>query len=107
MRVLFDQATPVPIRQFLAGRAVRTAAQEGWDKFSNGELLAAAEAAAFDVLLADNLKRLIENLAGIIIGAGLNRQVDDALLFGLQINHHGTSISSSRIILHQVQFDPA
>jgi len=32
MRVLFDQATPVPIRAFLAGHAVSTAAQEGWDR---------------------------------------------------------------------------
>jgi hypothetical protein len=31
MRVLFDQATPVPIREFLIGHAVRTAAQEHWD----------------------------------------------------------------------------
>lgn len=51
MRVLFDQATPVPIRSLLEGHEVRTAAQEGWDTFKNGELLAAAEAAGFDVLL--------------------------------------------------------
>jgi hypothetical protein len=31
MRVLFDQATPVPIREFLIGHTVRTAAQEHWD----------------------------------------------------------------------------
>ena len=31
MRVLFDQATPVPIRTFLIGHTVRTAAQEHWD----------------------------------------------------------------------------
>ena len=51
MRVLFDQATPVPIRSHLEGHEVRTAAQEGWDTLKNGELLAAAEAAGFDVLL--------------------------------------------------------
>ena len=51
MRVLFDQATPVPIRPHLEGHEVRTAAQEGWATFKNGELLAAAEAAGFDVLL--------------------------------------------------------
>ena len=49
MRVLFDQATPVPIRPFLEGHTVRTAAQQGWDKLRNGELLDAAEAEAFDV----------------------------------------------------------
>ena len=31
MRVLFDQATPVPIRTFLIGHTVRTAAQQHWD----------------------------------------------------------------------------
>jgi hypothetical protein len=51
MRVLFDQATPVPIRPHLEGHEVRTAAQEGWDTLKNGELLAAAEASGFDVLL--------------------------------------------------------
>ena len=51
MRILFDQATPVPIRHFLKGHHVRTAAQQGWDKLTNGELLSSAEAAGFDVLL--------------------------------------------------------
>ena len=51
MRVLFDQATPLPIRPHLQGHEVRTAAQEGWGTLTNGELLAAAEAAGFDVLL--------------------------------------------------------
>jgi uncharacterized protein (DUF433 family) len=31
MRIIFDQATPVPIRQYLEGHTVRTAAQQGWD----------------------------------------------------------------------------
>jgi hypothetical protein len=43
MRVLFDQATPVPIRPYLKGHEVRTAAQQGWDRLKNGELLVAAE----------------------------------------------------------------
>jgi uncharacterized protein (DUF433 family) len=30
MRVLFDPATPVPIREFLIGHTVRTAAQAHW-----------------------------------------------------------------------------
>jgi hypothetical protein len=51
MRVLFDQATPVPIRKFLIGHTVRTAAQEHWDRLKNGDLLAAAEHAGFDVFL--------------------------------------------------------
>jgi len=51
MKILFDQATPVPIRQYLPGHLVRTAAQQGWDKLRNGDLLKAAEEAGFDLLL--------------------------------------------------------
>jgi hypothetical protein len=51
MRIIFDQATPVPIRPYLDGHTVRTAAQEGWDKLRNGDLLSAAEEAGFDMLL--------------------------------------------------------
>ena len=65
MRVLFDQATPVPIRQYLTDHNVSTAAQQGWETLKNGELLTAAEAAGFDVLLTtDKNMRYQQNLAG-------------------------------------------
>jgi hypothetical protein len=65
MRVLFDQAAPVPIRPFLTGHTVSTAAHEGWERFQNGELLNAAEGAGFDVLLTtDKNMRHQQNLAG-------------------------------------------
>jgi len=65
MRVLFDQATPVPIRQFLTGHTVSTAAHEGWDRLRNGELLDTAEAAGFDVLVTtDKNMRYQQNLLG-------------------------------------------
>ena len=65
MRILFDQATPVPIRPFLKGHEVRTVAQQGWDKLKNGELLVAAETDGFDVLLTtDKNMRYQQNLAG-------------------------------------------
>lgn len=51
MRVLFDQGTPVPIRKALAGHIVKTAREQGWSTLSNGDLLRAAEEAAFDILL--------------------------------------------------------
>jgi hypothetical protein len=51
MLVLLDQGTPVPLRSFLKGHIVKTAAQQRWSTLSNGELLRAAEAAGFDVLL--------------------------------------------------------
>jgi hypothetical protein len=47
MPIFFDQATPVPIRPYLRGHTVRTAAQQGWDRLRNGDLLAAAEDAGF------------------------------------------------------------
>ena len=65
MRVLFDQATPVPIRFFLESHTVSTAAHEGWERLQNGELLNAAEAAGFDVLVTtDKNMRYQQNLAG-------------------------------------------
>ena len=75
MRVLFDQATPVPIRQYLTGHDVSTAAQQGWETLKNGELLTVAEAAGFEVLLTtDKNIRYQQNLAGrriavVVLGA--------------------------------------
>jgi len=51
MFVLFDQGTPVPIRQFLTEHTVQTTAQRGWGKLKNGELLKTAVDAGFDVLV--------------------------------------------------------
>jgi hypothetical protein len=65
MRILFDQATPVPIRSYLEGHTVRTAALQGWDRLRNGELLTAAEEAGFDLFLTtDRNLRYQQNLAG-------------------------------------------
>jgi|SRR5580658_304061 hypothetical protein len=65
MRILFDQATPVPIRAYLDRHEVRTASQQGWDKLQNGQLLAVAEEAGFDVLLTtDKNMRYQQNLTG-------------------------------------------
>ena len=50
MRILFDQGTPAPIRNSLAGHEVSTAVEMGWSTLSNGELLDAAEK-EFDVLV--------------------------------------------------------
>ena len=65
MLIIFDQATPVPIRPYLEGHTVCTAAQQGWDRLRNGDLLNAAEDAGFDVLLTtDKNMRYQQNLAG-------------------------------------------
>ena len=63
MLVLFDQGTPVPIRLFLKEHTVQTTAERGWDTLENGELLKAAEAAGFDVLVTpDKNSRYQQNL---------------------------------------------
>jgi predicted nuclease of predicted toxin-antitoxin system len=65
MKILFDQATPVPIRSYLKGHVVRTAAQQGWATLRNGDLIHSAEAASFDLLLTtDRNMGYQQNLAG-------------------------------------------
>jgi len=51
MRILFDQGTPVAIREALQDHFVRTAHEQGWSTLLNGELLRVAKEAGFDVLL--------------------------------------------------------
>jgi len=51
MRILFDHGTPSGIAGSLSGHEVTEAIERGWDRMSNGELLKAAEAAGFDLLL--------------------------------------------------------
>jgi hypothetical protein len=65
MLVLFDQGTPIGIRDSLPGHTVRTAAQQGWSTLLNGQLLRAAEHAGFDVLLTtDTNLQFQQNLEG-------------------------------------------
>jgi len=65
MLVIFDHSTPAPLAAFLAGHTVTEARDRGWDTLSNGDLLAEAERAGFDVLLtADQSIRYQQNLAG-------------------------------------------
>ena len=64
MQVLFNQGTPVPLRQRLRGHAVATAYERGWSTLKNGELLEAAEAAGFEVLVTtDTNLEYQQNLA--------------------------------------------
>ncbi len=51
MRILFDQGTPLPLRQFLNPHQVETAFERGWSTLSNGELLAVAEQEGFEVVV--------------------------------------------------------
>ena len=64
MRILFDQGTPVPLRQALAAHTVSTAFELGWSNLENGDLLRQAEG-QFDVLVTtDQNLRHQQNLAG-------------------------------------------
>jgi hypothetical protein len=64
MLVLFDQGTPIGIRQCLEEHTVRTATEQGWSTLLNGQLLRAAEN-GFDVLLTtDNSLPFQQNLEG-------------------------------------------
>jgi len=64
MRILFDQSTPVPLKQHLPGHQIQTAFELGWSRLTNGEPLAAAEG-KFDVFVtADRNLRYQQSLAG-------------------------------------------
>ena len=65
MLILFDHVTPKGIARSLSGHIVTKAKDRGWDTLSNGDLLAAAESAGFEVLLtADKNMRYQQNLEG-------------------------------------------
>jgi len=64
MKILFDQGTPVPLRDALIGHTIETAYERGWSSLSNGELLAVAETSGFDVLITtDQNLRNQQNLS--------------------------------------------
>jgi len=64
MKILFDQGTPVPLRDHLTEYTVQTAFELGWSNLENGALLAAAED-SFDLLITtDQQLRYQQNLAG-------------------------------------------
>jgi hypothetical protein len=64
MLILFDHGTPAPLRSFLRDHIVKKTKELGWDTLSNGELLRAAEEAAFEIFLTtDKNIRYQQNLA--------------------------------------------
>ncbi len=64
MRILFDQGTPVPLRNHLIGHVIETAFERGWSTLENGALLAVAEG-SFDLFITTDQKLPYQqNLAG-------------------------------------------
>jgi hypothetical protein len=64
MRILFDQGTPVPLRDHLVGHVVKTVFELDWSNIGNGALLAVAEE-SFDLLITtDQQLRYQQNLIG-------------------------------------------
>jgi len=63
MRILFDNGTPRGPCRFLAGHTVVEARAQGWEELANGELIAAAEQAGFDLMVTtDKNIRYQQNL---------------------------------------------
>jgi len=50
VKILFDQGTPIPLREYLAGHSVETVYELGWSDRTNGELLTLAEE-TFDLFI--------------------------------------------------------
>ena len=77
MLVLFDNGTPRTLARYLIeSHTVTEARARGWQELGNGELLNAAEAAGFEVLLTtDKNLSYQQNLAGrkiavVVLGQG-------------------------------------
>ena len=89
MKILFDQGTQVPLRRDLPAHSVETAAELGWSGLSNGDLIAAAEEAGFDLMITtDQNLRYQQNLAARRIGVvvlmttswpRIQRQIDEVV----------------------------
>ena len=51
MKILFDQGTPKPLRNYLAAHSVDTTSERGWSDLDNGDLIKAAEDEGYDLLI--------------------------------------------------------
>ncbi len=69
MKLLFDQGTPAPLRDYLVVHSVDTLAEKEWSDKGNGELLDLAEREGYDILVTtDQSLRYQQNLARRHIG---------------------------------------
>jgi hypothetical protein len=64
MLILFDHSTPAPFRYALKGHVIVEAVERGWERLVNGDLLNAAEAEGYELLVtADKNMQYQQNLA--------------------------------------------
>ena len=64
MKILFDNGTPKPIARCLTGHEITYARSIGWQELENGELIAKAEEAGYEVLVStDKNIRYQQNLS--------------------------------------------
>jgi hypothetical protein len=65
LKILLDESVPMQVRGALGVHDVQTVSGPGWKGLENGELLAAAEQAGFEVLtIADKNLRYQQDLYG-------------------------------------------
>ena len=85
MRILLDHGTPRPIARHLKAHLVVEAKVEGWDRYSNGALLDAAEAAGFEILLTTDKNMQYQQhlqkrkIAIVVLGVGRWRPIKPAI----------------------------
>ncbi len=64
MRILLDQGVPAPLRRYFSKPEVIVAAELGWSRLTNGQLLDAAEQEFNLLVTTDQGLRYQQNLAG-------------------------------------------
>jgi hypothetical protein len=64
-RVLLDEGVPIGVRGLIVGFSVESVAEAGWAGLTNGDMIAAAESAGFEVMVtsAQNIQYQ-QNLTG-------------------------------------------
>src|SRR4051812_42280498 len=65
MKILFDQGTPLHLQRSLSGHEIITAFRAWWSELANGDLIAAADEAGFDMFVTtDQNLKYQQNLEG-------------------------------------------
>ncbi len=82
MKILLDHSTPRQLAKYLVGHEVTTCARLAWNELENGELIAAAEAKGFDLMISSdqNIKYqqnlTTRKLALIVLGSNRRATIE-------------------------------